>query len=128
MIAELRELLAAATPGPWRDSGHMGGVVSDDPTFAAEFKLRAGEDTFRAYDGALVLESCEARDRALIVAAVNALPQLLALADTMQLEFLKLQLDANEKALDTLMLWARGQQVEWDEVEIAYALVEALRG
>ena len=72
MIAKLRELLAAATPGPWRKDGYK--------------DIWSGTDReTRQFLGAMACacETCET-NAALIVAAVNALPALLAVAEAAQ--------------------------------------------
>ncbi len=73
-IQRLRDLLAEATPGPWEASfdGYMiGNSVSVKMTGAN------GEHITNR----LVLSEQSRGDTALVAAAVNALPQLLAIAD-----------------------------------------------
>lgn len=62
-----RDLLAAATPRPWRDSGKSGAVVSDQ----LGPRQPLNEATIAFYGGIIVGESIHQADRALIVAAVN---------------------------------------------------------
>lgn len=64
-IKELRDLLAKATPGPWRRTD------SDDPHWLCE--VRAPDGGFITFCGTNTGQA----DAALIVAAVNALDELL---------------------------------------------------
>lgn len=72
-LAELRSLLAAATPGPWRWywSQNRAFVESDTRTVVEVF------DADPEVHGGIEHEA----DAALIVAAVNALPALIAVAE-----------------------------------------------
>jgi hypothetical protein len=79
-IAKLRELLAAATPRPWRDTWDQvaDGRVEDQfaiVTDAASDPLGGCVVGLIEYDGENV--AVRKGDAALIVAAVNALPSLL---------------------------------------------------
>jgi hypothetical protein len=87
-LDELERLEKAATPGPWSDIGSS--VGSYDPASVLKFVTRMvnhdpesgviTEDDVRSwYKGAaLVGESMETRDAALIAAARNALPDIIA--------------------------------------------------
>ena len=68
MSAELRRLLAEATPGPWIDAGD---IESIPLTIASDPYAAIGRDPSPQW----------AKNAALIVAAVNALPALLDVAD-----------------------------------------------
>lgn len=78
-IARLRALLAAATPGEWTDAGAVDheddldvtAILSPDPSKPVVSTIW--------YDGPHLI--VHQTDRALICAAVNALPQLLAIAE-----------------------------------------------
>ncbi len=63
-IDDLRALLALATARPWAhdEEGRWGTIINGD-------------------DDVLMIDECEAADAALLVAAVNALPDLLDIAD-----------------------------------------------
>lgn len=76
--AELRQLLAEATPGPWETR-----VVREpytDPTPALVVPSRGGHDPWWS----LLFSDNADEDAALIVAAVNALPALLDVAKAAQ--------------------------------------------
>lgn len=95
MSAELRRLLSAATPGPWRHSpgsfpSDDGGFTSDDESYTAT--VLADDDS--APDAETVLVAAcwvgdEGResdaDAALIVALVNAAPALLDVVEAARL-------------------------------------------
>jgi hypothetical protein len=69
IVERLRALLTAAAPRPWRQS-----TVARDAILSAQ-KVEAHLEHY--YGGAPVAESAKAEDIALIVAAINALPELL---------------------------------------------------
>lgn len=73
LTVELRELLAKATPGPWR--------VHENPR-RKDLEIHASDDAEIAtvHDYGKEYEAAKENDAALIVAAVNALPELLAQA------------------------------------------------
>lgn len=77
---ELRELLAKATPGPWVKRSHDGympdwcGIVEPVEVAGADGHVVANNETY--YPAEISLENA-----ALIVAAINALPELLDRSD-----------------------------------------------
>jgi len=70
MLEELRRVLAAATPGPWS-------VVTEEESLLV---VQPGADTYICDVGTRFIPDSQA-DAALIAAAVNAAPALLAVAD-----------------------------------------------
>lgn len=103
--ANLRALLAAAIPGPWR-VGRQDGAPRDhlvdmgDPPKAPYFRMHKGipkSDIMRGAPAFGIVESDDepaekiAATAALIVAAVNALPALLDEADANAREIAKLR-------------------------------------
>ena len=68
MLAELRRLLDAATPGPWRDEMMQG----DGVTLTAIVAGRPNPDDLRVIGSTLAHN-----DARVLIAAVNALPALL---------------------------------------------------
>ena len=84
MSAELRRLLAEATPGPWhRGTTRTYGIYSAD----ADPEDQRTVATVPHWDGSSHLTPIDSRgdaDAALIVAAVNALPDLLDRIDALE--------------------------------------------
>jgi hypothetical protein len=83
-LARLRLLLREATPGPWTD--HWDDVADMPDDDQAVIRAPQGTGPFDGvvvgliwYDGQNV--AVQRKDAALIVAAVNALPSLLAIAE-----------------------------------------------
>ncbi len=76
LVAELGELLAKATPGPWATDER--GYVITPPW--RDTGLRHPENIAHLYDGEYIENPKSAEDAALIVALVNAAPRLLELA------------------------------------------------
>jgi len=83
----VRDLLAAATPRPWAVTGNdnrYGSVASTVPAAVEAFCARwpdHGRGDIAAYGGALIGESIQPADHALIVAAVNEYEALLDIAE-----------------------------------------------
>jgi len=79
-IAELRALLAKATPGPWAVGKHKSDVGVAGEDFGAGYPARAGT-VASLYDGEYIKNPRSVEDAALIVAMRNALPALLDAAE-----------------------------------------------
>jgi hypothetical protein len=109
-----RDLLAAATPRPWattENDNRFGSVASTNPAAIAAFCARwpkHGPEDVEAYGGALVGESIQAADRALIVAAVNEYEALLAVEAHLRSLFKGWHADAKSQQLLAALDEVRG--------------------
>lgn len=75
VIEQLEALAEKASDRPWKSVSGYGAIVTDG---ASGYHM--SEEDRAAYGGGLIGESMPAADRDFIVAVVNALPDLLALA------------------------------------------------
>ncbi|VFR32397.1 hypothetical protein BER2_1679 [plant metagenome] len=82
---KLRELIAKATTGEWRQSIRPDAIVADTP---AKY---AGDADRQAYGGYLIAESISAQNIALIAGAINALPALLDALERKDAEIARLR-------------------------------------
>jgi hypothetical protein len=80
--AELRKLLAEATPGRWRPTKYTGGAQVDGPSYCVADCIES--------------EHHDA-DAALIAAAVNALPDLLDELDALRVRVAELESDVQRR-------------------------------
>jgi hypothetical protein len=78
-LEELERLLKAATPGPWRNDGY-GTIVQEGVEVGSIRRGYPPEPSALAHlsDGEYIQNPNAEEDAALIVAAINALPELVA--------------------------------------------------
>lgn len=126
LVARLRELLAKATPGPWEvDTIENDGAYGSGPDAVHGFKSPVmldaeGKALFDAYNSDLIEvheeydeDSCHAWDEqgranfALVAAAVNALPDLLATIESLRAELAEANLTLVAFAAPTMVQYAK---------------------
>lgn len=108
-----RDLLSAATPGPWIPfGGRYGALSSTDPAAVRLDTDRRGADHVAAYGGALIGESIQAADRELIATMRNEYEALI---------------DITEAARLVRDVARRGMGYGWREFDDALARLDSVR-
>jgi predicted membrane-bound mannosyltransferase len=121
-VARLRALLAATTPGPWVNSGQGGAVITTDPATIEKYVERytydevdeaqlSRDDVLGWYGGRPVFESGDDGDRAFVVAAWEAMPELLD-------ELERLRADAQTVAATTKVLTEHIEEAEAENTSL----------